>query len=674
MGVASTQRSVTFSALVVLLMFSLSGLFFCFSNHAHSSAHQDEHATALRQFSGGGGGGGGKAGGGAAPCPTKTTAPVPAPFAAAHAHAQGESSGNDDHMSHHPPRFFVIFASCTVRYNFYLPLTVRAWRRIGFIPIVLLHTGYLPQTIGEQVDTNTEFVVKEILAGGGRVEYIQSRKTDFMVFVQTARLFAYLLPQMRPQDYIVLGDGDIWPVKPSFFFEPLKHQKELYVLNMPIKPWDQIPICYVMANVTVWEELMALKRPSDDGTDDRPAIETATEAHLHKTKTTGDDDDDDDEIGSGGAVDAGASDGAVRRDRRRRRRRRSLLLMMDKKKPTALAAARAAGDMSHVSAKLSAEWHAKSVAEELMVEKYTGKQAHSKAPVLMDINTATWRVLDKAAKHPLWRTISDRMKKNYWWTYDQMLLTYRIEKSGLCFRAFDTHSAPGGPRCYVARSNRRHPDNDDFDITTFHEYDDIHLPKPGFMPKYWLRTAQFWDGLWLNNPKMQKYADWYKDEFLRRKDEYEEKVASGKLMDATRPRLNRTIAEQEELEWQLKTRWSEKKKWLEFNEWRNKKHGWQWGRPKTEKPEEPPQVPAGESFSDFIEMWRQPITPWPGVGYKPPPKVKKPKKPPKLDADGNPVKKKGKRYSKKARLKRLAEKLSSKEKEADRLAKLKGFN
>jgi hypothetical protein len=182
-----------------------------------------------------------------------------------HKHSIGHT-----HASHHPPRFFVVFSSVTIRYAFFLPLTVRAWRRIGFIPLVLIHTGVDDKNMarGERVDMITEYVIREVLKGGGRVEYIQSRASDFVNFIQTARLFAYLLPQVRPQDYIMMSDVDIWPIKASFFFEPLKTRKAVYVYNMPTKPWDQIPMCYVMANGTIWAELMEVPRPIDDGTDD----------------------------------------------------------------------------------------------------------------------------------------------------------------------------------------------------------------------------------------------------------------------------------------------------------------------------------------------------------------------------------------------------------------------
>jgi hypothetical protein len=134
---------------------------------------------------------------------------------------------------------------------------------------------------------------------------------------------------------------------------------------------------------------------------------------------------------------------------------------------------------------------------------------------LRDISKTTWDALDRGkAKYERWGTERKGMKRNFQWSYDQILLTDRIEVSGMCPRPH------GGKTCHVARVKRRHPKKDKWFHDTAKRFADVHVAKPGWADRNWAKSLNYYAGLFGpdgdGEAKEREWAEWYRITFLRR--------------------------------------------------------------------------------------------------------------------------------------------------------------
>jgi hypothetical protein len=114
----------------------------------------------------------------------------------------------------------------------------------------------------------------------------------------------------------------------------------------------------------------------------------------------------------------------------------------------------------------------------------------TKKGYLRDITKVTWDALDEGKrKHKGWGHKAKALKKGVQWSYDQILLTERINQSGMCQRP------NGGKLCYTTSVRRRHPKTDKWFIDDKHRYTDIHVPKPVWADRFWQKSLPFYAGL-----------------------------------------------------------------------------------------------------------------------------------------------------------------------------------
>ena len=156
-------------------------------------------------------------------------------------------------------------------YAFYLPLTVLSWARIGFKCVVIL--------IGDQNQWRSEPALKLIFNSleqqGAIVIFVQAEPKDHVLLSQSVRLFATYLPGFpaSSNDYVILGDSDLWPLKRSHYMPRL--ERDLILVHSSCcgtfthrqVTYRMLPMCHVGANVQVWRQII----PADHFAADRAA-------------------------------------------------------------------------------------------------------------------------------------------------------------------------------------------------------------------------------------------------------------------------------------------------------------------------------------------------------------------------------------------------------------------
>ncbi len=174
-------------------------------------------------------------------------------------------------------------------YVFYLPLTVKAWRRIGHSSIVLI-VGNLTTWKERPV---LSFVLKELVALNTTIVFIPCSVENSVLVSTVSRLFAvslldwnhYSLQQnshnisavtsgkisgtqsaTNPLDVtnLLTTDADLWPLTPNHFHIPRGHQRVVMSTNFGCcgtfsfkgQVYNMFPMSSVVMSVTTWKEVM----------------------------------------------------------------------------------------------------------------------------------------------------------------------------------------------------------------------------------------------------------------------------------------------------------------------------------------------------------------------------------------------------------------------------------
>jgi hypothetical protein len=104
-------------------------------------------------------------------------------------------------------------------YVFYLPLTVKAWQRIGFESIILI--------IGEKKEWQVHPILSYVLETleiqpDATVIFISAKVENRMMLSQTARIFVAYMKEFpgTATDHILTTDSDLWPLRKEHFYLP----------------------------------------------------------------------------------------------------------------------------------------------------------------------------------------------------------------------------------------------------------------------------------------------------------------------------------------------------------------------------------------------------------------------------------------------------------------------
>ena len=146
-----------------------------------------------------------------------------------------------------------------VNYAFYLPLTARAWKRIGFESIAVL-TGTYERW---QNSTLTKLVVDN-LKNQAVIVFLDTTDLHSMLVSQISRMFmASVLDWKDRENYIISSDADLWPLADATYYHlyPGKHILSLNAMccghfDHRGRQYRMLPMANIGMNVTTWRQVL----------------------------------------------------------------------------------------------------------------------------------------------------------------------------------------------------------------------------------------------------------------------------------------------------------------------------------------------------------------------------------------------------------------------------------
>lgn len=138
-------------------------------------------------------------------------------------------------------RYIVLSVNDNPEYLYYVPLTVWAWKRIGWEPIVMFNG--IRNTI--PIDFGIEYFLAE-------VDSIYGYRSD--TITQVSRLYGGCLDLDSALDYLMTSDIDMIPL--SDFWQP--DINKITVWGHDLTNYHNYPICYIGMTRNRWIETMNL--------------------------------------------------------------------------------------------------------------------------------------------------------------------------------------------------------------------------------------------------------------------------------------------------------------------------------------------------------------------------------------------------------------------------------
>jgi hypothetical protein len=146
----------------------------------------------------------------------------------------------------------VLSSDANPAYAFYVPLTALMWREVGGYHPLVLSLGPLPRIVIERTT--------EIIRNTDIVEVVKPDCCGMQAATQLVRLLAYLAPGVEPDDWLLMGDVDAWPLLAEPFQRPLKEAHLMYdastQLDIPGKTTPAYPMGYIAARASLWSTWM----------------------------------------------------------------------------------------------------------------------------------------------------------------------------------------------------------------------------------------------------------------------------------------------------------------------------------------------------------------------------------------------------------------------------------
>lgn len=136
---------------------------------------------------------------------------------------------------------YALFSSTLdIKYGFYTPLTSLLWVKMGFTPLVIMvgKSKDLESSLSSSSTSTTvsQTVMEWTRKSGARIQSVLwDDKRDFYDIdtgngAQLTRLAAGILPVVQQDDdYILLADSDMWPLKKSYFDRTIDYTRAINI-------------------------------------------------------------------------------------------------------------------------------------------------------------------------------------------------------------------------------------------------------------------------------------------------------------------------------------------------------------------------------------------------------------------------------------------------------------
>lgn len=140
-------------------------------------------------------------------------------------------------------KYIILSVNDNPKYLFHVPLTVWAWRKIGWTPAIFFHgrIGGMLDVVAEYIDDNIKDWFNWVKVNGYQSETI----------TQVSRLYAGCI--VDTHDMIMTGDIDMIPL--SDYWHPAPDKLTVYGRDLTDYHY---PICYIAMDGYKWAEVMNL--------------------------------------------------------------------------------------------------------------------------------------------------------------------------------------------------------------------------------------------------------------------------------------------------------------------------------------------------------------------------------------------------------------------------------
>ena len=150
--------------------------------------------------------------------------------------------------------YVVLSSNGSSIYGFYAPLTCAVWRARGYFPLLLL-TEDAALWEGEP---RGRLIREYCGAQGVYMSHSGGLLSGSATRAQVSRLFAYQVPRLAPDDYLLTSDIDMWPIGPWVGgSRDAGKALQIYYANAYEKTGRvHFPMCYLGATQKTWAEIM----------------------------------------------------------------------------------------------------------------------------------------------------------------------------------------------------------------------------------------------------------------------------------------------------------------------------------------------------------------------------------------------------------------------------------
>ncbi len=152
-------------------------------------------------------------------------------------------------------KYIVLSVNWNPDYLWYLPLTVWAWRKFGWEPIVF-YNGPQKETAEDPLWCAFRHIDKAYALNFFDVKDIPGYRSD--TITQISRLYG--AAALDGENYLMLGDIDLLPLSDVWDVGP--HIEGITIWNHDLTDFTEIPMCFVGMPSSKWIEVMGLT--SDD--------------------------------------------------------------------------------------------------------------------------------------------------------------------------------------------------------------------------------------------------------------------------------------------------------------------------------------------------------------------------------------------------------------------------
>lgn len=152
-------------------------------------------------------------------------------------------------------KYVILSTDDNVDYYSLLPITCYSWKKLGYIPIVVMVFDTAKKN--RYIQFPNVYLKEEIIQPITSIKGVKDSTA-----AQISRLFAATLPYINDEDIIVTGDADM--VIGDFDFCDFTDEGKIVSYGFDLTGHSELPICYVMAKKKQWIELMQIKESNGD--------------------------------------------------------------------------------------------------------------------------------------------------------------------------------------------------------------------------------------------------------------------------------------------------------------------------------------------------------------------------------------------------------------------------